>query len=210
MTVVARCARTLARKYGARVTHEELLSLGSIGLMQAVRTFDPERGTDFEVYCYKRIDGAMRYGIRKESRFHAMAFDAAYAHVETTRDEGPSFDEGESVEVEALQRFSDRLVTVMGRKLCGEASLSEAGTTEAAMAERMEWSRRMRIFAEELEGTPDAGKELLRLVYDEEVDLKAAGARLGLNYGETRRLQERTIDDLGARVRRRCAFEPAG
>lgn len=209
MAVVTRCARAQIRKWGSRVTYEEMLSLGSLGLMQAVRTYDPDRGTDFEVYCYKRIDGAMRYGIKKDSRFYALVWDAGYAHLETTQDEGPSLDDDDgSGDVAALQAFSDRLMTAIARKLCGSASMMEASSSEEAVVRRAEWTRRLQVFSEELERTPSEGRELLRLVYDEDLDLKAAGAKMSLNYGQTRRLQERTIDDLGARVRRRCALEP--
>lgn len=210
MIVVARCARKHARRYGSKVTYEELLSLGSVGLMQAVRTFRPDLGVGFEVYCYKRVDGAMRYGMRQESRFHALIWDAGYAHLETTRDEGPSLDEEEGGDERALHAFSDRLVAAVARKLVSARSRMDAATSEEAVAEREEWARRMRIFVEELEQTPEEGRAVLRLVYDDEIDLKAAGVKLGLNYGQVRRLCERTLDDLGARVRRRCAFDAPG
>jgi len=93
MQVVAKCARKHARRQSHLASYEELLSLGSIGLMQAVRTYRPDSGKDFEIYCYKRIDGAMRYGMKKEGKFYALLWDAAYTHLETTRDEGPSLDE---------------------------------------------------------------------------------------------------------------------
>jgi RNA polymerase sigma factor for flagellar operon FliA len=210
MKVVARCARKHARRRGHRVLYEELLSLGSIGLMQAVRTYRPDSGKDFEIYCYKRVDGAMRYGMKKDGQFYALLWDAAYTHLETTRDEGPSLEEDGSGDEAALHGFSDRLLTAIARKLCGAATMMDAATSEEAVARRAEWSRRMRIFLEELDQTPEDGREVLRLVYDEELDLKAAGAKLGLNYGQVRRLNERTIDDLGARVRRRCSFEKVG
>ncbi len=207
MQVVAKCARKHARRQSHLASYEELLSLGSIGLMQAVRTYRPDSGKDFEIYCYKRIDGAMRYGMKKEGKFYALLWDAAYTHLETTRDEGPSLEEDGAGDERALHGFSDRLVTAMARKLCGSATMMEAATSEDALARREAWSRRMRIFVEELERTPEEGREILRLVYDDGMDVKAAGKTLGLNYGQVRRLCERTIDDLGARVRRRCTFD---
>lgn len=212
MKVVASCAKRHIRELGDAVTYEELLSLGSIGLMQAVRTYRADSGTDFEVYCYKRIDGAMRYGKRKERRFYALLWDAGYAHLETTRDEGPVFadeDGGGRTDEDALHDFSDRLLTAVGRRVCGQATMMQAATSEEAVAQRAEWGRRLQILVEELDQTPAEGKQVLRLVYDDEVDLKAAGVQLGLKYGAVRRLHERTLDDLGARVRRRCSFDPA-
>jgi len=213
MVVVAKCARKHARRAGrtggANVTYEELLSLGSIGLMQAVRTYKPDKGTDFEVYCYKRIDGAMKYGIKKEGQFYALLWDATYTHIETTRDEGPSLDGDPRSDEDKLHDFLNRLLTAVARKVCGAATMMQSATSEDAVHRRAEWSQRVRVFVEELDQTPDDGKQMLHLLYDEEIDLKAAGEKLGLKYGQARRLHERTIDDLGARVRRRCAFESA-
>lgn len=209
MATVARCARRHARESGGKVPYEELLSLGSIGLMQAVRTFKPERGTDFEVYCYKRVDGAMRYGLKKERQFYALLWEAGYTHLETTRDDGPSLDEEDaSADERALHAFSDRLLTAVARKLCGAATMMEAATSEEAVARRAEWSRRIRFLVEEIDQTPEAGKQMLGLLYDEGLDLKEAAKRLSLTPGEARGLRDRTLDDLGARVRRRCAFDP--
>lgn len=211
MKTVARCARSHARRSGGRVTYEELLSLGSIGLMQAVRTYRPDSATDFEVYCYKRVDGAMRYGLKKERQFYALLWEAGYTHLETTRDEGPAFEgadgDGDG-DVTALHAFSDRLVTAVARKLCGSASMMEAATSEEAVARRQEWSRRMHILVDEIEQTPQPGKDLLQLVYDEGLTVKEAGAKLDISYGQARSLRDRTLDDLGARVRRRCTFDP--
>ena len=210
MVVVARCARRHARKYGPRVSYEELLSLGSVGLMQAVRTYRPDLGVAFDVYCYKRVDGAMRFGMRKDGEFYALIWDTAYTHLETTRDDGPSLDEEEGGDEAALHAFSDRLVAAAARKLVSAKSRMDAATSEEAVAERAEWARRLRVFQEELEQTSEEGRALLRMVYDEEIDLKAAGVKMGLNYGQVRRLCDRTLDDLGARVRRRCAFDAPG
>jgi len=177
--------------------------------MQAVRTYDPSNGTYFEIYAYKRIDGAMRYGMKKDRQFYALMWDTAYTHLETSRDEGPRLDGGAVTDEGALHSFSDGLLTAVARKLCGAGSMMDAATSEEAVARRAEWSRRLRILIEEMEQTPADGSRLLSLVYDGEMNLKAAGRTMGLNYGSARRLHDRTLEDLGARVRRRCSFDPA-
>ncbi|MBK8256471.1 MAG: hypothetical protein IPK82_27860 [Polyangiaceae bacterium] len=208
MSVVTKCATRHARMPGpVRMSFEELLSLGSIGLMQAVRTFRAESGTDFEVYCYKRIDGAMRYGKKKDRQFYATMWDAAYAYLETARDEGPAFDEDGKSDEAALHAFSDRLLTAVARSVCGAATMMQAATSEAAVAARDEWTQRLQILIEEIADLPDDGQQILHLVYDQGADLKRASDQLGMKYGQTRRLHERTLDDLGKRVRRRAAFD---
>ena len=130
MKVVMICAKKHIREPGTSVSYEELLSLGTLGLMQAARTYRRDAGVDFEVYCYKRVDGAMRYGKKKDRQFYALMWDAAYAHLEATRDDGPSLDDEPGSDDAALHEFSDRLLTAVSAKLCVAATKMVATTTE--------------------------------------------------------------------------------
>lgn len=56
---VSRLARRAARRYALRDL-DQLTSVGSEAAIDAVRTFDPARGTPFEVFAFKRVVGAMR------------------------------------------------------------------------------------------------------------------------------------------------------
>src|ERR671929_1064547 len=46
------------------LTHEDLLSYGTIGLIQAVDRFDPAHGVKFETYAIQRIRGAIIDAVR--------------------------------------------------------------------------------------------------------------------------------------------------
>jgi len=43
---------------------EDLAQIGTIGLINAVRTFDPERGVKFETYAFHHISGEIRHHLR--------------------------------------------------------------------------------------------------------------------------------------------------
>ncbi|HEY0995406.1 MAG TPA: sigma-70 family RNA polymerase sigma factor [Gemmatimonadaceae bacterium] len=63
--LVHHLARRVARRLGAAVGVAELVSAGSVGLLQAVDEFDPSRGLAFSTYAVPRIHGAMLDELRR-------------------------------------------------------------------------------------------------------------------------------------------------
>ena len=57
--------RRIARRYvRTGVPLDDLTQIGSIGLINAVNSFDPERGVKFEAYAYHHIAGEIRHYLR--------------------------------------------------------------------------------------------------------------------------------------------------
>jgi len=55
--------RKRAERIRSRLPHEieldDLISAGSVGLIDAIKAFEPERGVKFETFCIPRVQGAM-------------------------------------------------------------------------------------------------------------------------------------------------------
>jgi RNA polymerase sigma factor for flagellar operon FliA len=52
---------------GVRIAHwDDLISEGTAGLCEAALRYDPDRGTAFSTFAYRRISGSMRDYIRRE------------------------------------------------------------------------------------------------------------------------------------------------
>jgi RNA polymerase sigma factor for flagellar operon FliA len=62
--LVHRAARDLGRRPTADLEHDDLVSAGTIGLVQALETFDPGRGLAFSTHAMPRIRGAILDEIR--------------------------------------------------------------------------------------------------------------------------------------------------
>ncbi|RMF83107.1 MAG: sigma-70 family RNA polymerase sigma factor [Planctomycetota bacterium] len=60
MPIVRKLAEIMARRLWPRVSADELASAGFEGLINAVSSFDLDRGVKFETYCRQRIVGAIR------------------------------------------------------------------------------------------------------------------------------------------------------
>lgn len=64
--LVEKSAKVVARRMPAYVSVEELTSSGVLGLIDALKAFDPGRGIKFESFSIRRIRGAMLDEMRKE------------------------------------------------------------------------------------------------------------------------------------------------
>ena len=59
LDLVAYAAERLHKRLPSEVEINDLKSAGAFGLMDAVESFDPDRGVKFETFCTQRIRGAM-------------------------------------------------------------------------------------------------------------------------------------------------------
>jgi len=60
----------LTKKYGVSISkQEELISIGTIGLMKAVDTFDPSKGTRFATYAGRCIENEILMNFRSQKKY---------------------------------------------------------------------------------------------------------------------------------------------
>lgn len=64
--LVHHVARQMARKLGAMVELEDLVSAGAVGLVQAMDSFDASRGLSFSTFAVPRIRGAILDDLRRQ------------------------------------------------------------------------------------------------------------------------------------------------
>lgn len=64
--LVHHCACEVHRRFAGSVERDELVSAGTIGLVQALEGFDPSRGLAFSTYAVPRIRGAMLDELRAQ------------------------------------------------------------------------------------------------------------------------------------------------
>jgi RNA polymerase sigma factor FliA len=65
--LVRSLAQKISRKIPMQIEFEDLIAYGQIGLAEAARDFDPQRGIQFSTYAYYRIRGAIYDGVSKMS-----------------------------------------------------------------------------------------------------------------------------------------------
>lgn len=72
----------LARSWAARtyresglgyVEYSDLVQLGTVGLLESISRYQPERGSGFVAFASKRVQGAILNGLEKTSELHAQS-----------------------------------------------------------------------------------------------------------------------------------------
>lgn len=109
MPLVQKVSEIVSRRLWPRVTAEELASAGYDGLINAVTTFNPERGVKFETYCRQRILGAIRDWQRE---------------IDPLGRSGRNFER-------SVQALEDRLHAERGRPACADELAGEMGLSVA-------------------------------------------------------------------------------
>src|SRR5690348_12380918 len=66
LSLVHHVARQLERKLTNELDHDELVSAGTLGLMAAMSSFDPDRGLAFSTFAVPRIRGAILDELRRQ------------------------------------------------------------------------------------------------------------------------------------------------
>ena len=87
--------RSIALRFRGRGTeYEDLVQIGTIGMLKAIRTYDGERGTAFSTYAVPLIVGEIRRhlrddGIIKVSRYHRkLGIELRFAETRMMNEEG--------------------------------------------------------------------------------------------------------------------------
>jgi RNA polymerase sigma-32 factor len=217
---------SVARSYrGYGLPISELASEGNIGLIQAVKGFDPERGVRFSTYAIWWIKAAIReyilrswslvkigtttsertlfFNLRKEKNRVAAPYDG-------------------DMRPEQVKLIAERLdvrkrdVVEMNRRLCGDLSLNvglredehasewqdllldERPDQEMLVAENDEFERRCRDLRVSLTTLGDRERYVLemRRLTDKPVSLAALASKLGISRERVRQIEYRAFEKI--------------
>ncbi len=213
ITSCQRLVKSLARKLHSRLPRhvelDDLVAFGQVGLAEAARDFDPQRGHSFTTFAYYRVRGAMLDGLSKMAWFKRA--DYARIRYESLANEALELAnaDGESSELKNDARWLTHLGGTLAMVyLCSHAAGDESDPSDSledrsaesptAIAIRRETVDRLRRLIDAL--PPDAAA-LIRATYFEGLTLKEAGQRIGIGKAWASRLHARTLDRLRRALR---------
>src|ERR671929_813137 len=215
---------SLARRVASTMPHSidlgDLVQDGVIGLIDAARRFDEERGIKFETFAERRVRGAMIDALRKDAwprgvRRQRRELDAAREALRRELGHEPSMADLAARVGSDEKRLSRTIVRIntieatsplaTGEHL-DESSLptalvpSEPEAPDAAY-ERTETRDRVRAAIQAL---PPREQKVIGLYYYGEATMKQIGAEIGVNESRVSQLHARAIrrlrDALGSMV----------
>jgi RNA polymerase sigma factor for flagellar operon FliA len=206
--------------------HEDLIGQAVIGLIEAIDSYDPDRGVKFETYAYHRIRGSvidmlrdmdwLPRGLRKKER----ELTSACQSLETELGRAPTDEEiarelelsleelaqlNGSLQVQNIQSLNE----VVGN---GDGELVEVLDTVAdedvpspeASAEQREEKR---LLAAAIDDLPDKERMVIALYYQEGLTLKEIAAVMEVTESWVCQLHSRAISRLHDRMTRDLGME---
>lgn len=212
------------RGYGLPVA--DLVSEGSIGLMKAVKKFDPDRGFRLSTYAIWWIKASITEYVLKSWSMVKMGTVSSqkklFFSLRRMKNQLQIFDNGELSDEQSLQlaeslNATEKEVQHMNRRLhARDFSLNtplshlEEGTEfqdtlvddrpspEAVVGESEEFSFRSEMLARAMEGLPDREKHILieRRLKDDPITLEELGDHFGISRERVRQLEVRAFEKV--------------
>ena len=216
-TIVGRLAMTLP----AHVSIEDLHSAGLIGLLQAIRSFDPHCGASFETFARFRIRGAVLDELRRMDWVPRSVHDKArklqevMSEVEQRIGRVPKEEEMAAALKITLGEYREWLESIRPatfvhldgaqyQDATDPATLHECVADDGQATPFEETSKRefITLVMDRLNQLPDMQRKVLSLYYVEDMRLKEIAAIFGLTESRISQIHSQAILALKAYLQR--------
>ncbi|ACM61219.1 RNA polymerase sigma factor for flagellar operon FliA [Caldicellulosiruptor bescii] len=207
MPLVKLVAGRMAIYFGGNVEYDDLVSYGSIGLLDAIEKFDSQKGVKFETYAYTRIKGAIIDCVRSQDflprsiRQKAKEIERVYIEIEK---EGKTPTNQEvakriGISVEELQKLQDRISSGMIISL--ESFLeqnyeSKIGGLEDFVSQPehfIENEELREVLRQQIDNLLENERMVIVLYYYEELSIKEIAKVLGVSESRVSQLHTRAL-----------------
>lgn len=218
----------LAISLPAIVDYEDILSFGTIGLIEAVERFDNEKGVKFETYAISRIRGAIIDALRSLDRLprsvrqKSKQSTEAILQLTTSLGRDPTDQEvaeslGLTVEVYRKHLVDASWVTVSLDAMGSSDDEEDGGSGDPGLADPdaedfsagMEQAELIGDLSEAIRGLPDREQLILSLYYKEELTMREVSQVLGISESRVCQLHARALSRLRSQITARHGEERA-
>jgi RNA polymerase sigma factor for flagellar operon FliA len=210
--MVRSLAAAIHRKLPSHVDLDDLIAYGQVGLVEAARDFDPDRGNRFSTYAYYRVRGAIYDGLSKmswHSRAHYNRVRFQQMSNEVLRLEGQGGDPPAETDPESdmrwLRDITQTLAVVYlsthregGEESVPDSLIDQSTRTAPAVVMNREIHQRL---GELIDALPAEASALIRATYFEGLTLQEAGRKLGISKSWASRLHAKTLQQLARSLR---------
>jgi RNA polymerase sigma factor for flagellar operon FliA len=214
-SIAARLAMTLPEHVG----QDDLYSAGLIGLLQALRNYDPTCGASFETYARTRVRGAMLDELRKMDwvprtvHEKARKIQAVMAKLEQKLGRSPteaqmakelnlSMNEYGKLLSEIRPAAFVCLDTVSSEDDTGDLYEVVANSADESPLEKISQRELKQVILERLKELPDMQRKVLALYYGEEMHLREIAEVVGLTESRICQIHAQAILSIRAYIQR--------
>lgn len=206
---------SIARKYShGKSYYDDIVQVGMLGLLGAIRRFDPSFGRSFEAFAVPTIVGEIKRFLRDKTwdvhvprRIKELGprIKAAVESLTTELQRSPSISEiANYLEVqdeevlEAMEMGRSYQALSMDHSIESDSDGSTVTLFDVVGKEDegFEMTNRRMIVAEAMDILNDREKQIIQLTYLEQMSQKEAGERLGISQMHVSRIQRKAIKKL--------------
>ena len=204
----------LAISLPAIVDYEDILSYGTIGLIEAVERYDHTKGVKFETYAISRIRGAIIDALRaldrlpRSVRQKAKNADAAIVRLTAVLGRDPTDQEvADTLEI-PLPRYLKDIVdaswVTVSLDTVGSVDIDDDGPSEISVADpdadaftpSIEQEELIGELADVIQELPEREQLVLSLYYKEELTMREISQVLGVSESRICQLHARSLTRL--------------
>ncbi|TVR57222.1 MAG: FliA/WhiG family RNA polymerase sigma factor [Gemmatimonadales bacterium] len=228
LPLVHHVVRQVLRKRALDLDEEDLVSAGTLGLMEALEKFDPSRGLAVSTFATPRIRGAVLDELRRRDPLSRTVRRRQRELKETRERLGQELYRAPG-EMEVAQRLGVDAATLSGWRrdaavanpvpLDAPARLDdEEGTTSGDLIpdertipaqEVLERRERVRLLKEEILALPERERLILSLYYFEELKLHQIASILGVTESRVSQIRSKVLRALRSSLGSRLCMEDA-
>ena len=220
LDLVAYAAERLHKRLPSEVEINDLKSAGAFGLMDAVESFDPDRGVKFETFCTQRIRGAMFDELRSMDwvprlvRSRTAKVDKVRKSIEMETGARPTEEEVAARlnvsgdEFEKLQKDSRPVSMVSLTRKCFETDSSKDVREIDVVEDNRQENPQQAVQKQDLQalitkGLSRSERLIVILYYYEEMTMKEIGATLDLSESRVSQMHSSILARLKAQMQHR-------
>lgn len=222
MPYVRFVAQRISTNLPPSVELEDLVHYGVLGLIDAMKKFDSDKGVKFKTYAETRIRGAILDGIRstdwipRSIRRKRRELEAVMQEIEHKTGEPPDDEEIASAMGVSVKEFQCMLNEVKGPSIGSFEELVAARGEDRldpmiryfpdpdSMNPHFTFERKeiRRLLAGAIEKLPEKEKLVLSLYYYDELSMKEIGKVLGISESRVSQLHTKALIRIGGKLRR--------
>lgn len=215
LPMVRRIAHKVASYLHRSLDMEDLISAGTVGLVQAARAYDPDKNAEFKTYAFIRIRGAIIDEMRgrsfvpstvhKQIRHVRQAFQRLTAQIGRPPGDAELAREADLSEEQLYRTLQEartqQFLSIHGMSEESPAMASLAPADDAPspgeQVERKELAARL---AEAIRELPQRDRRLILLYYDRDLTMKEIAAVLDLTESRVSQLHASALFKLSMKL----------